>query len=72
MRATAAAVSACRRTVNPVILDFHRQKGGAPLLGASAPGEIGPFGEYGDSPGPDELEAASAGASTQEADQIAR
>ncbi|MEW1760533.1 hypothetical protein AB0393_28975 [Streptomyces cyaneofuscatus] len=34
--------------------DFHRRKGGAPLLGASAPGEIGPFGPYGEAPSPDE------------------
>ncbi|MGN4158630.1 hypothetical protein ACRWOO_02880 [Streptomyces sp. NEAU-PBA10] len=55
-----------------MIADYHRQKGGAPLLGANAPGEIGPFGTYGDSSGAEEPEAATAGAPAQEAEQIAR
>ncbi|MCX4826698.1 hypothetical protein OG883_44460 [Streptomyces sp. NBC_01142] len=47
-----------------MILDYHRQKGGAPLLGVSAPGEMGPFGSYGEGPGPDARDTtAAAGAS---------
>ncbi|MFG2211016.1 hypothetical protein [Streptomyces sp. NPDC048638] len=37
-----------------MISTFHRRKGGAPLLGASAPGESGPFGPYGEAPPHDE------------------
>lgn len=39
-----------------MILDFHRVKGGAPLLGASRPGEPGPFGTYEEDPGPEEAD----------------
>lgn len=31
-----------------VIFSLHRAKNGAPLPGASAPGQLGPFGPYGD------------------------
>jgi hypothetical protein len=31
-----------------------RHKGGAPQLGAKGPGELGPFGEYGDGDQDDE------------------
>jgi hypothetical protein len=68
-----------------VILDYHRQKGGAPLLGASAPGEMGPFGSYGEGFGTDARDTTAATGTSirrtgsrrtahpdEEVDQIAR
>jgi hypothetical protein len=52
-----------------MILDRHRQKGGAPLLGASAPGEMGPFGPYGDDSGDEHDEPAD---QTEEAAYFAK
>lgn len=50
----------------PVIHDFHRRKGGAPMLGASAPGQSGPFGPYGDAPAAEDDAGAAPDAPDQQ------